>query len=160
MWLRHSVPNDNCNASFLIIAVASCTCSSLRATLPSYCPVRPQEARRYQVQPQVQQQDVTEPVRGPEHDRVLLVHVRLLALCLWHTQQEAPGQPRLRYKHTPVAALVSLTGRLFDYHILDMIEFGVKSYTSIEDIHAQNLSQQGNKPMFIISGTDARLELQ
>jgi len=41
-----------------------------------------------------------------------------------------------------------------------MIEFGVKSYTSIEDIHAQNLSQQGNKPMFIISGTDARLELQ
>lgn len=45
-------------------------------------------------------------------------------------------------------------GRLFDHHILDMIEFGVENYKSIEDESFSDVlkSSVGSKPGFLFVG--------
>lgn len=45
-------------------------------------------------------------------------------------------------------------GRLFDHHILDMVEFGVENYKGIEDesFHEVLKSSVGSKPAFLFVG--------
>jgi ribosome production factor 2 len=43
--------------------------------------------------------------------------------------------------------------RLFDYHVLDMIELGVIQYKSIEVFGSKHLPQLGSKPCFLLSGS-------
>jgi len=45
-------------------------------------------------------------------------------------------------------------GRLFDFHVLDMMEFGVTSYKSIANLGASKLPMLGSKPCFTIVGAE------
>ena len=47
--------------------------------------------------------------------------------------------------------LFTLTGRLFDYHLLDMIELGVEQFKSLAEIKTSKV-MTGTKPCMIFSG--------
>lgn len=54
---------------------------------------------------------------------------------------------------THVLRLVSLqSGRLFDQHVLDMVELGVEEYIGIEDFNSKTNPGAGVKPVFIFNG--------
>jgi len=49
-------------------------------------------------------------------------------------------------------------GRLFDHHLLDMIELGITNYKSIADFKAASLPMLGSKPCFAIIGPQFQAE--
>uniref|UniRef100_A0AAZ1X0M3 Ribosome production factor 2 homolog n=1 Tax=Oreochromis aureus TaxID=47969 RepID=A0AAZ1X0M3_OREAU len=42
-------------------------------------------------------------------------------------------------------------GRLFDFHVLDMIELGIEKYVSLSEIKASKFPE-GTKPMLVFAG--------
>jgi len=56
-----------------------------------------------------------------------------------------------------------IIGRLFDYHILDMMEFGVSDFKPLSKFHPKTHPMYGSKPCFSITGslfqTDPRYEM-
>uniref|UniRef100_A0A8V0YLN6 Ribosome production factor 2 homolog n=1 Tax=Gallus gallus TaxID=9031 RepID=A0A8V0YLN6_CHICK len=44
-----------------------------------------------------------------------------------------------------------IVGRMFDYHVLDMIELGIENFVSLKDIK-NNKCPEGTKPMLIFAG--------
>jgi len=45
-------------------------------------------------------------------------------------------------------------GRLFDYHILDMIEFGVENFISVAEFETEHRAAFGNRPSFVFIGEE------
>jgi len=51
-----------------------------------------------------------------------------------------------------------ILGRLFDYHMLDMIEFGIKKYKSMSEFKVSLLPMLGSKPCFTVIGPQFQLD--
>jgi len=47
-----------------------------------------------------------------------------------------------------------IIGRMFDYHLLDMLELGVSNYKSIQSFSPEKLPMLGSKPCFTIVGAE------
>jgi len=46
-----------------------------------------------------------------------------------------------------------IIGRFFDYHVLDMMEFGISDFKSISEFHPKKPPMYGSKPCFAIMGS-------
>lgn len=46
-----------------------------------------------------------------------------------------------------------LLGRMYDYHVLDMIELGIEKFVSLKDTNTSKCPE-GTKPMLIFAGDD------
>lgn len=46
-----------------------------------------------------------------------------------------------------------IAGRLYDQHVLDMVELGVEEYIGIADFAAKENVSVGTKPAFLFNGT-------
>jgi len=47
-----------------------------------------------------------------------------------------------------------ILGRMFDFHLLDLLEVGVSNFRSLEEFHGAARSQVGNKPCFVFAGQE------
>lgn len=61
------------------------------------------------------------------------------------------GKMKLNYRKLLLFNYYLLLGRLFDYHLLDMIEFGVENLKSLQDFKNSKV-MTGVKPCLIFSG--------